>query len=204
MNNASKYYRWYNNICSRAKCRTLPNDVYSEKHHVLPKSLYPHLANDINNIVSLTAREHFICHWLLTKIFTDDQKMVYAFNMMLVDKTGKRYRPISTTYAHLKTQAAAANTGSRGHRWITNGLENRMINRDDPIPDQYYPGRTFSAETKTKISEAAKNKKTTSETRHKMSVARRGKRGHPHTAETKRKISDARTGARASEVTKKK
>lgn len=40
---------------------------YFEKHHILPKSLGG--SNDENNLVKLTAREHFICHWLLVKMY---------------------------------------------------------------------------------------------------------------------------------------
>ena len=40
---------------------------YYEKHHILPKSLGG--SNDENNLVKLTAREHFICHWLLVKMY---------------------------------------------------------------------------------------------------------------------------------------
>ena len=58
---------------------------YVENHHILPKSLG---GNDLpNNLVKLSAREHFICHWLLTKMYSESsveyKKMVLAFNMMI-------------------------------------------------------------------------------------------------------------------------
>ena len=34
----NKYTRWYYNIIQRAQSRTLPADVYIEKHHIIPKS----------------------------------------------------------------------------------------------------------------------------------------------------------------------
>lgn len=40
---------------------------YFEKHHILPKSLGG--SNDEENLIRLTAREHFICHWLLVKMY---------------------------------------------------------------------------------------------------------------------------------------
>ena len=43
------------------------NIGYFEKHHIHPKSLGG--SNDENNLVKLTAREHFICHWLLVKMY---------------------------------------------------------------------------------------------------------------------------------------
>jgi len=53
---------------------------YFEKHHILPKSLGG--SNDKENLVKLTAREHFICHWLLVKMYdkgtTERYKMLCA------------------------------------------------------------------------------------------------------------------------------
>lgn len=53
---------------------------YFEKHHILPKSLGGN--NDENNLVKLTAREHFVCHWLLVKMYdkgtTERYKMLCA------------------------------------------------------------------------------------------------------------------------------
>lgn len=44
-------------------------DQYFEFHHILPKSLFPKWKRRKSNIVPLTAREHFFCHQLLTKIY---------------------------------------------------------------------------------------------------------------------------------------
>lgn len=78
----NKYLKWYLKITAAAKTRKLLPDVYYEKHHVVPKSLNGNNSKD--NLVNLTAREHFICHLLLTKI-TEGQnksKMVHALWMM--------------------------------------------------------------------------------------------------------------------------
>lgn len=41
---------------------------YYEKHHIIPRSLN---GKDIKtNLVLLTAREHYLCHWLLVKCFS--------------------------------------------------------------------------------------------------------------------------------------
>ena len=57
---------------------------YVEGHHILPKSFKQGGEKDKSNLVYLTAREHFICHWLLTKMFTDQclHKMQYAFKCL--------------------------------------------------------------------------------------------------------------------------
>lgn len=73
----NKYYKWYMAIIETAKQRTDELD-YSELHHIIPKSIGG-LNND-QNLVKLTAREHFICHFLLTKITSGSNyhKMIYA------------------------------------------------------------------------------------------------------------------------------
>ena len=72
----NKYTTWYNNIIQRAKDRILKPPY--EKHHIVPKSLGGN--NLKENIVKLTAHEHFVCHLLLTKMVEGKsrEKMVYA------------------------------------------------------------------------------------------------------------------------------
>lgn len=65
--NNSKYTIWYNKLIANAISRDL--DGYCEKHHIQPKSLGGSDAK--SNIVKLTAREHYIAHLLLTKMFDD-------------------------------------------------------------------------------------------------------------------------------------
>ena len=60
----NKYTKWYYQIIESAKNSN--HSCYTEKHHIIPKSLGG--TNNLSNIVSLTARQHFICHWLLTKM----------------------------------------------------------------------------------------------------------------------------------------
>lgn len=51
-----------------------------EKHHIIPKCIGG--SNDSANIVCLTAREHFIAHVLLCKIYPNSGKLFYAANIM--------------------------------------------------------------------------------------------------------------------------
>ena len=56
-------------------------DGYVERHHIIPRSEGGPDNND--NIVVLTAREHYICHLLLAKIY-NDYKMLSAVIWMRV------------------------------------------------------------------------------------------------------------------------
>lgn len=98
----NKYTRWYYSIIHRAATRELPVGVYTEQHHIIPKSLGG-LAHQAN-LAILTGREHFVCHWLLTKMTSDEakRKMSYACKRMMTagkkqDRyiiTGRRYELI--------------------------------------------------------------------------------------------------------------
>lgn len=98
----NKYTNTYNAIIERAKSREL--DSYFEKHHIVPQSLGG--SNDKGNIVKLTAREHFICHLLLTKMVegSNKSKMYQAAWMMAscVGKHQERYKINNRLYAKLK------------------------------------------------------------------------------------------------------
>lgn len=98
----NKYTKWYNSIIFNAKNRKLFG--YSENHHIIPRSLGGE--DSESNIVKLTAREHYVCHLLLTKMTTGNNyyKMCYALNMISNIKQigGGRYRPNSNLYEYSK------------------------------------------------------------------------------------------------------
>lgn len=58
------YSRIYDELIARGVARGRPQG-YSEQHHILPRSLGG--GNEPFNLVRLTAREHFIAHYLLAK-----------------------------------------------------------------------------------------------------------------------------------------
>jgi hypothetical protein len=83
----NKYSIIYFKIIEKSKSRSVPLNSYTEKHHIIPRSLGG--SDSTNNLTRLTAREHFICHWLLTKMThgSDYQKMIFAFTLMLKCKS---------------------------------------------------------------------------------------------------------------------
>lgn len=80
------YQKIYNLIVLKAKeANRFKNDGnYYERHHILPKSLGGQDTKE--NLVLLTAKEHYICHMLLIKIYQNDNvnyiKCLRAFMMM--------------------------------------------------------------------------------------------------------------------------
>jgi hypothetical protein len=118
--NHSKHYKF---LIERAKTRTLSG--YKERHHIIPKCVGG--TDDEDNLVDLTAREHYIAHQLLLHIYPNKGKLIYAANMMCVD-------------------AHKGRSNNRRYSW----LKERFIEqvRKDAT------GRKASEETKAKMSAA--------------------------------------------------
>lgn len=99
----NKYYKVYNQIISRAQSeRRVRGERYYESHHILPKCVG---GLDIkSNLVLLTAKEHFICHHLLTKI-THSELLKYAFWSMCNQSNkhqNRTYKITSRVYENAK------------------------------------------------------------------------------------------------------
>lgn len=77
----NKYTKWYHSIILSAQNRGEITG-YHEIHHILPKCLGGD--DSINNLVKLTAREHFICHLLLIRMVLGRPKfqMIHALFLM--------------------------------------------------------------------------------------------------------------------------
>ncbi len=90
----NKYSKWYNNLIEKAQTRDLPKDVYTESHHIIPKSWNG--SNTKDNLVRLTAKEHYMAHAFLWKMDVGigyHNKMVHAFNAMSIMKNGSYNKP---------------------------------------------------------------------------------------------------------------
>lgn len=99
----NKYTKWYISIITSAPKQS----EYYEYHHIIPKSFYLGGDKDENNIVKLTAKQHYICHLLLTKMFVGKfkSKMIYAYRGFVGvknNKQEKRYN--SKIYEFLKSK----------------------------------------------------------------------------------------------------
>lgn len=94
----NKYRTWYFSIIDSAVQR---DSTRGEKHHVIPKSLGG--SNEKVNIVRLTSREHFICHKLLFKMTTGEDRRKMATALVLM---GGRKTP-SKTYSEARAVHAA-------------------------------------------------------------------------------------------------
>jgi len=73
---------------------------YTENHHIVPKSLGG--SDDKSNLVRLSAREHFLCHLLLTKIYNEGTpewcKMIKAFAYMCYAESDEQKRYVNSRF----------------------------------------------------------------------------------------------------------
>jgi len=114
----NKYTQCYFSIINRAKSRAVSKKEakqllgYVEKHHIIPKVFGG--SNEENNIAFLTAREHFICHRLLTKMVEDKARhqMDKAVNLMTIATTKQQRQFVvsSRTFEIVKRNAALAHS----------------------------------------------------------------------------------------------
>ena len=203
------YKRLYDSIIFNAVA--IEKSGYTEKHHIVPKSLGG-LDNE-SNLVKLTAREHFICHYLLTKMYgknsSEWHKMHMAFHMMKCSSAGQERYFNSRLYEATRENRSLAlslnqsgeNSSQRGTMWINNGSESKKMKKDDLIPDGWIKGRVnvHSDYSKSKVSLASKGRKHTEASKIKMSSAKQN-----ISEETKEKMSAAKKGRKLSEEHKAK
>jgi len=201
----NKYTKCYYSIIERAKSRVLPKETYIEKHHIIPRSLGG--SNDPSNLISLTAREHFICHLLLPKMLTGIEKrnMTFAIWSMLNrdhSKQRSRHKVNSYTYQRLKIQVASATSQLHKGKTISKETREKLSKSCQGRPSAF-KGKTHSAEAKQKLSNAHKGKIVSAETVAKILEARKN---YQHSEETKEKISNSNKGKTVthSEETRKK
>jgi NUMOD3 motif len=199
----NKYEKWYSDITQRGQTRIL--DSKKEIHHIVPESIG---GLDVpENRTILTPREHFICHWLLTKIYLTGPErfpILKALWMMRAENPNqKRYgtKITSRVYANLKEEYAMLQServrgennpmyGNRFHR----SEEGKQRQRAAVLGDK---NGAKQDQARKKISESKLGKKRepfSEEWRANLSAVRKGENngmyGKTHSEETRQKISE--------------
>jgi len=177
------YKKVYNNLISAAKSknRSKSKENYFELHHILPKCIGG--LNNEDNLVLLTAKEHFVCHKLLVEIYPDKNGLLYALFLMCNCKNHKHF--------------------SRDYIVSSNEYERCRI-LVSKIKPKIRTGYKHSIETRRKIAIANSGKTIPQEQRDKISNSLKGRIMPERSAEYKSNMSKAQLGKKASEETKLK
>lgn len=160
------YFFYYNKLISNAKNlkRCKKDGNYYERHHIIPSCMGG--LDTPDNLVLLTAREHYISHLLLHKIYPDDFGLLSATVLMSGrgKYTNRQYAIFREKYSDIRKE-------------LMSGENNPFL------------GKILSEETKKKIGLANKNKVRSEE--YKLYCSER-QLGQKHSEETKNKMSLSR------------
>ncbi|HMS90605.1 MAG TPA: NUMOD3 domain-containing DNA-binding protein [Candidatus Absconditabacterales bacterium] len=226
------YQKIYDQIIDRAQKenRRKSKEVYFERHHIIPKCLGG--SNEKSNLVLLTAREHFLCHWILYRLHPTNSKLLFAFKMMcdvqnrermnrfvpssrIVAEAREAFSTLIRTLPKTEETKQKISKANLGRIWT----EEARKNHKEGVKGCKKPTRT--PEHLSKISEALKGKKKkpfSEEHKRKISetLSKKQKtsvhllrisealKGRELTEETKQKIREKNTGKKHTEETKQK
>jgi len=167
------YQKIYNQIIERAKTRQLKG--YFERHHIIPKCIGG--SNNKDNLVNLTAREHFLCHLLLCEIYPDSDGLKYALYLMNIGKQKYKkadYNISNRTYSRLKNEHSFLMKGNKNcvGRWQSEETRKKIsVANKKPKPEGFGKKPNDFGE---KISKANKGKKRSKLALKRMSESKKG------------------------------
>jgi len=199
----NKYTKIYYQIIDSAKNRV--TETYTEEHHILPEALG---GPDVSeNKVELTAREHFICHWLLTKMTSgiDRAKMIYALNgMKRENKFQERYNTKITARVFEKARIEFSKVHSetmKGRPAWNKGrkLEGEELEKQRERTKNRKIDPVKQAEGQQKRIAKVTGQTRTDETKKLMSLVKKGKPKGPHSDEHRKAISEGGKGVKKRE-----
>jgi hypothetical protein len=188
------YEKIYEDLMVRAFDRKL--DCYTEAHHILPRTMGG--SNDPENLVELTAEEHFLAHKLLVKMFPGEHGLGLALRAMSMNLGGNR--PNNKAFGWVRRRIAVALSESR-----------KGVPRDRAMMEKIWAGnrgRMGSQEETSRKSVASKGVPKSAAHRAATAKALKGRpspmKGRVHSEETKAKQRAAALGRKHSAETKEK
>lgn len=169
----NKYYAWYKQLVA-SKNRVL--DCYTEKHHIIPRCMRGD--DSVENLVVLTAREHYIAHLLLTKCVSKKYigmvNSAYVMMALVKDSVQKREYRINSRLFETRKIKADAYKRAYQHTYEARQVISEKL--------KGVPKTPFTQEHKNNISKSSKGKvpwnvgvlgnKDSDETKEKKRVAR--------------------------------
>ena len=219
------YLKIYISLIEKAKNRKIEEGVYYEKHHTIPKSIFNNnvankilnycnikFENSVENIVHLIAREHFIAHILLLKIFRKINKDAYERMLFAARFLTNRFKINNKQYDYLRQEFAIMMSNilkgkpsrATGCKWSEERKKIGQIHLKGKTYEEIHGEKkarelreSRSAVRRGKTLDEICGKEMASNTRIKLS-------NRKITAEWRKKLSEAKKGQRVKESTRKK
>lgn len=150
------YSKIYESLISNAQLenRKKHKGIYYENHHIIPKSIGGSDCKE--NLVLLTAKEHFISHKILFLLNPNNESLIRAFHMMC--RSGNGDYPVSS-----RDYQDSRELLSRIQKENRKGKNNPMY------------GRKITEETRKKLSIAGRKRKHSDESKEKIRITKIGK-----------------------------
>jgi hypothetical protein len=174
------YQKIYDALITKAKSRPTEPEQYYESHHVRPRCLGG--GDNEENLVLLTAEEHYVAHQLLVKLNPGHGGLAYAAYLMTIFCARKQGRVTNKLFGWVRKAKVSS------HKEFMNTPEMKAKF------SELHKGKTVSEETRKKLSEANIGKTHSEETKLKMSKTRTGRKRGPMSEEQKLKLSIAHMG----------
>lgn len=211
------YKRTYQLLIDKRRNNPLPDGENGEVHHIVPRSEGG--SDEPDNLVKLTAREHYVAHLLLARIYNDFKMWSAVWRMT----TSKRIRMTSHIYELARRNRSKvmsnrmkqlaqdgeidywkySQLGKKRSAEQKQALSKRMIGNMNGSGTH-----NISSEGRARISAANKGKKRSAETCKRIALSAKGRtppnKGKAMSEEQKEKLRQANLGKKQSEETKRK
>lgn len=139
---------------------------YIERHHIYPRSMFPQKSNEDTNIVCLSAREHFIAHWLLHKSFGGKMTQAFMYMKSACDDQQRYWNLNSRAYESLRIEFSKAMSAVKKGKPLPEDVKRKM--------SAARTGKPLSESHREAIGDGNRGKHVTDVTRQKISDAKRG------------------------------
>lgn len=177
----------YNSIIHNRKNNPLPESIYGEVHHIIPKCKSCGGSNESWNLIKLLPEEHYRCHELLVQIYNSGPQHYAMVCAWLYMSTSGKYTVTAQQYGEAKRRMSELNKGKHLSVETKRKISERQKGR---------PKGPKSEEHKQKLSKSLKGRQYSIETLKRMSDAHKGRIdsrvGHYHSEESKKIMSDKR------------
>ncbi|CCI88737.1 MobE mobile endonuclease [Yersinia phage phiR1-RT] len=141
-----------------------PKTTNTEKHHILPRTIFPEYENSPGNIVVLDVLDHLLAHEILAK--TKDPKMILAFWFMF-SYSERRYSEMTID---IKEELLAKYTKARTEmKKVKSDWGKTLVGEKNP-----FFGKHHGDYAKRRASETHKGKKLTDEHTKSFGQAQKG------------------------------